>query len=178
MSKPRNIGDQIKQLRSKKMTYSQIANKLLCSKATVSYHLGSGQKLKTKKRSSKQHPYKKKTFKFCSKYTIKNQIVVISTARKRIQCKIDKFHMNELNSFTIEDLIQKFGENPKCYLTGDPINIWEPSSYHFDHILPRSRGGDNSIDNLGICTKAANMAKSDLTLEEFRELCQKVVDNN
>ena len=61
------------------------------------------------------------------------------------------------------------------YLTGDKIDIYDTKSYHFDHIIPLSKGGSKSIDNLGICTKEANMAKYNLTKDEFVELCRKVV---
>ncbi len=80
--------------------------------------------------------------------------------------------------FTADDVIKKFGENPKCYLTGDPIDIYKPSTYHFDHIVPISRGGTNTIDNLGICTKAANQAKHSMTHTEFIDFCRRVIDHN
>lgn len=80
--------------------------------------------------------------------------------------------------FTVDDIIEKFGDNPVCYLTGQPIDITKPRTYHFDHIVPSSKGGSNSIENLGICTKEANMAKSDMTVEEFVKLCNMVVNHN
>lgn len=58
------------------------------------------------------------------------------------------------------------------------INIEETRSYHFDHIVPRSRGGNNSLENLGIATKEANNAKNDMTEEEFIDLCKRVLQNN
>jgi 5-methylcytosine-specific restriction endonuclease McrA len=80
--------------------------------------------------------------------------------------------------FTVEDVIQKFGENTICYLTGDQIDINKPRTYAFDHVIPRSRGGNNDLDNLGICTKAVNQAKSDMTPDEFMNLCKKVLEYN
>lgn len=46
--------DKILQLRSKGYTYNQIQKELKCSKGTISYHLGLGQKQKTKQRSQKR----------------------------------------------------------------------------------------------------------------------------
>ena len=61
---------------------------------------------------------------------------------------------------------------------GEQLDITKPRDYVFDHMIPRSRGGDNSLDNLGLCTKQANMAKSDLTPEEFIQFCKKVLEYN
>ncbi len=85
--------------------------------------------------------------------------------------------MYQTPTFTVEDVINKFGENPKCYLTGEQLDIYQPRTYAFDHIIPASRGGLSSIDNLGLCTKQANMAKSDLTPDEFYKLCKKVIQH-
>ena len=182
----KQLGPKIKELRSKGFSYREISEKLSCSKGTVCYHIGNNQKNKTINRMrllrSKEHPYKRKIEAFSIKTTHKNINISNLKFTTLIYKKIKEFTKmpNKKYSkptFTIEDVINKFGENPKCYLTGDPINIYETSSYHFDHILPRSKGGNNSIENLGICTKEANMAKSNLTLNEFIKLCQKVIDN-
>tara|TARA_R100000963_G_scaffold26833_1_gene18278 strand:- start:237 stop:509 length:273 start_codon:yes stop_codon:yes gene_type:complete len=46
----RNLGERIKQLAAKGLSYRQIEKKLGCSKSTISYHLGKGQKAKCKNR--------------------------------------------------------------------------------------------------------------------------------
>lgn len=76
---------------------------------------------------------------------------------------------------TEQQVIDKFGENPKCYLTGKEIDISKPRTYQFDHKVPASRGGTNTIDNLGICSRTANLAKSDMTHDEFIEFCKTVL---
>ena len=50
--------------------------------------------------------------------------------------------------------------------------------YNLDHIIPASRGGDNSLNNLGITHKVANTMKSDLTPEELIEWCKKILEFN
>ena len=80
--------------------------------------------------------------------------------------------------FKLEDVIEKFGENPTCYLTGQPIDMWKPSTYEFDHIIPRIRGGTNDLDNLGICLKSANRAKYTMTPDEFVNLCRLIVQHH
>lgn len=178
------LKDDILLLRSSGKSYNQIVEILRCSKGSVSYYCGSSQKEKAKERRLRQHPYMKKMhrFKAPDKYTTKTGIIKSSLkARlyKKIMlfCNADKGRQSVASniSFTLDDIITKFGEKPKCYLTGKSINIYEPSTYHFDHIIPVSRGGVSSLDNLGICTKEANFAKRDLTVDEFVELCRQVV---
>ena len=81
------------------------------------------------------------------------------------------------DNFSTNDLLEKIGPAPKCYLTGEDIDINQTDTYSFDHILPASKGGLNSLDNLGICTKQANLAKHDLSPKEFFDLCQKVLEH-
>ena len=45
-------------------------------------------------------------------------------------------------------------------------------------IVPRCKGGDNSIDNLGICIKEANSAKSDMMLGDFISLCKDILQHH
>jgi hypothetical protein len=45
---------------------------------------------------------------------------------------------------------------------------WELGSrWHIDHITPRSRGGDNSLDTLQVLRDIVNHAKNSHTEEEF-----------
>ena len=85
--------------------------------------------------------------------------------------------MSAKQNFSYKDVLDKFGEKTCCYLTGEPINLLD-GSYAFDHIIPRSRGGSNDLNNLGVATKRANSAKSDMMLDEFLELCRKVLEYN
>ena len=73
---------------------------------------------------------------------------------------------------------EKFGNTPKCYLTGESIDLSDMSSYSLDHINPLSRGGKSTLDNMGLTTKIANQSKSGLTREEFIDLCIKVLRHN
>lgn len=186
------LGDQILDLRSRGLSYNQIVQELGCSKGTVCYHCDSSQKEKTRLRTEtyrgQYHPYQRKLTRF-QKRKFFNRLRPVSQRvwRKIMTDKICDFHKillgdgkmkKEETKFTVEDVVSKFGDTPRCYLTGQEINMNDPSSFHFDHIQPRSKGGSNSLDNLGICTKEANIAKSDLTHSEFLALCRSVVNHN
>lgn len=93
--------------------------------------------------------------------------------------KIYKFRNGQDTSKSyIKDAIQKIGDQPKCYLTGLPIDLNQSNTYSLDHIIPSSRGGSVSLDNLGITTRQANMSKTDMTPEEYLSLCKLVLENN
>jgi 5-methylcytosine-specific restriction endonuclease McrA len=172
--------EKILELRQQGKSYRQIEKELGCSRATICYYCRPGQKDKvlenTRKRRAKQHPFKRKMEYFTrvryKPYDDTNRLGM------RLDQKIYKFQRrnSEVMTFNVKDVISKFGENTKCYLTGKSINIYDTRSYEFDHIIPVSRGGDNSLDNMQICLKAANKAKHNLLIEEFIDLCRSVVN--
>ncbi len=46
-----------------------------------------------------------------------------------------------------------------------------------DHKFPTSRGGSSSVENLQWVTKTVNLAKRDMTVEEFLVLCRALLDH-
>ena len=179
--------DEILRLHKEGKTRPEICKILGCGKSVVCYHLTNGQKEKTRERTKKRrksHPYINKIASFRNKRKKPKTKQQIHKWKKVLQIKIEHFcrdrknyNMYQTPTFTVDDVINKFGENPKCYLTGEQLDIYQPRTYSFDHIMPASRGGLPTLDNLGLCTKQANQAKSDLTPEEFYQLCKKVVQN-
>ena len=83
----------------------------------------------------------------------------------------------KVKTFNFEDVLEKFGVETNCYLSGEPINLYK-NNYNLDHIIPVSRGGDNSFENLGIAHEVVNRMKSDLTPEELIEWCIKILTYN
>lgn len=55
-----------------------------------------------------------------------------------------------------------------CILCGDPVTRKDFSQ---EHLLPKSRGGSNKIDNLWACHQRCNEEKGHRTLQEFTDLC-------
>lgn len=58
----------------------------------------------------------------------------------------------------------------RCALTGERMD----RTAQLDHIVPKARGGDDSIGNLRWVTEAANIAKRHMTDAEFLALCRSV----
>lgn len=171
--------EQILKLRNEGKSYNEIVNLLGCSKATVAYHCGKGQKEKTRARAKKRRSDLVITRKVDNfQYDRKIKDKAEDFQRERILVKgVSKLGERTIN-FRWHDVINKFGWETTCYLTGRSINIREPKTYHFDHIIPVSKGGDSSLDNLGIACKEANMAKNNLMVDEFIDLCKEVLEYN
>lgn len=83
----------------------------------------------------------------------------------------------EPKNFTVEDVILKFGEHPRCPLTGKMIDYGKPKTFAFDHIVPVARGGAATLENLQLLSPAANSAKWKWMDHEFIEICRKMGNN-
>ncbi len=177
--------EKILQLRSEGKTYNEIVDIVGCSKSTISYHCGDGQKEKSinrkKQNRKKQHPILRKIENFKARKSLKNKT-------EKFQCRVSKNNFLKENgscytsmknieiNFYPNDVINKFGIDPKCCLSGRQIDWEDGSTYELDHIIPVSLGGDNSLENLQILNKEINRAKCNLTDEEFLQLCKEVLE--
>ena len=183
----KGLKHKILELRIQGFSYDEISKELNCSKSTISFHCNDEVKNKTYERQSqrrKRNPLAKKIENFLSrKYKTKGSTIVKGCFIKRLRiktwhfAKIKKTNGYEKRMFNEKDLIEKIGNNPKCYLTGRPIDLKESTSYALDHFVPRSKGGDNSLDNCKIACIEANQAKHKMSYEEFVELCRDVVNH-
>lgn len=63
----------------------------------------------------------------------------------------------------------------KCALTGLPLT---KNNISLDHIQSVSLGGNNNLENLRLVTKRVNIAKQNMTDQEFIQLCRSVIDFN
>jgi len=168
--------DQILKLRSEGKSYREIQKAIGCSKGTISYHCGDGQKekhrLRVRKRRGNILLAKMERFKEKGVYSKYRDYKRRIGAGKKNALK--STHGKE---FTLTSLVNKIGNNPKCYLTARIIDLSKPSTFSFDHILPAKIKIDNTLKNLGLSCKDANMAKSDMTLDNFVQLCKEVCEN-
>lgn len=175
-----SLGSKILKLREQGKSYKQIKDKLGCSKGTISYHCGKGQKLKNlqRKRKYKENGDKivvSRVYDFQCDRRIRDK----SKDFQRKRClENGQSKRKRTITFNWQDVIEKFGWETHCYLTGRPINIKSSKEYHFDHIIPVSKGGSNNLDNLGIACREANRAKDVLSVEEFINLCKEVLEHN
>jgi 5-methylcytosine-specific restriction endonuclease McrA len=185
MAKPKNLSSEIIRLRNEGKTYKEICNILNCAKSSVTYHLNSEYRLSSRLRVSryrKNHPIYNKIAHFLDRSQKTNKSrKIINNSQKLLYVKIHKFQREgnmSVKDFTTQDVLDKFGQNPKCYLTGVDIDLTKSKTYSLDHIIPVSRGGDNSLSNMGLCTSLVNRAKTDMTPDEFINLCKLVIEHN
>lgn len=161
--------EQILKLRNDGKSYNEIVTELGCSKGTVSYHCGPGQKVKYRDRQ---------------RINRKNIKIIINL-------KLDKFLRTKVHNFkraktwlktnsrlNYETAYKQIFNNPICYLTGRKIELDQPRTYHLDHVIAFSKGGSNNLNNMGLTCKEANSGKSDLSIDEFIKLCIDVCQHN
>lgn len=60
----------------------------------------------------------------------------------------------------------------RCAYTGDELT---PENTSADHRVPFSRGGSHGPENISLVLGVVNAAKGGMTLQEFVEMCRKVV---
>lgn len=175
------------ELRELGYSYNKISDILKCSKGTISYYAGKGQKEKTRIRLEKFRNFDRigikierflRIYEKCTKkeQSKKNYLEILNVKITNF-CKDRKTKMKK-KLFSTKDLLNKIGENPKCYLTGRPVDIIQHRTYQLDHIVPASKGGENTLENCNIACKEANMAKSNMSHDDFIALCKEVVEHN
>jgi len=161
--------EQILKLREEGKSYRQIQKILNCSKATISYHCGAGQKekVRTRTRALRQN----KLYYKISRYKSTSLRTRIYNFQRRVGLELN----SSPDKFTVGDVIKKLGPHPSCYLTGVSIDLCKPDTYQFDHIVPVSKGGQNTLANLGLTTTTINRMKHTLTVDEFLTTCMSII---
>lgn len=159
------LREKINILRLQGKSYRQISDELKCSKGSIAYHCN---ELVKKKATENGRKWKRKNtlahklHTFCHPSLYKRKLYEIS---------------ERSSNLTLENLKQKFGTFPKCYISGVPINLDNPEEYSLDHIIPLSKGGKMSLENCGLTTTKANMVKSDLSYDELICFCKTIISH-
>jgi 5-methylcytosine-specific restriction endonuclease McrA len=175
-----SLAEDIHALRKDGMSYNQIRDQLNCSKGTICYHLGKGQKEKNQARRNQIAWYNQRHVRRINSFMNaepKEKKESRQRGQKSITEKACKFQTREGGEmkFNYRDVYQRYGDKFECALTGRPLTWNEPREYQYDHIIPIARGGDNSMKNLQIVCNDANKAKHDLLPQEFLDLCKEVL---
>ena len=161
-----SMKEKILELRREGKSYKEIERILGCSRGTISYHCGNGQKEKTEIR--------RRNHRSTLNGILKRKKDNFSCANGRRIGAGKRIHLN----FSADKFKEKIVSNPTCYLTGRNIDLFRPRTYHCDHIISVSKGGKCSLNNMGLACKDANMAKGDMSLDDFLTLCREVLEHN
>lgn len=164
-----DLKEKILALRAEGKTYDQIKSILNCSKSTISYHCVAEQRIKNALRRAGRREDKILTKFEGFKYHTKGVNNKFTHYKERGSGE---------HNLTYAQVRALIAETPNCYLCGSKIDYTDPATFNFDHKLPVSRGGLNTLENLGIACKSCNYGKGDLTPEEFIVMCKRVSNFN
>lgn len=163
---------EILELREEGKTYKEIKEFLGCSFSTISYHCDPLGKQKTQERSKRnlQNSLLRRVNK--ALHTRYDNLFV------RKKSKINQKTIREDKSFTFSEFLDVLNKNPYCYLTGRKLDINNLKSWHIDHIIPISKDGKTTLDNILPVCKEANQAKHNLSVADFINLCKDILIHN
>ena len=160
--------EKILALRSQGLTYDAIKKELGCAKSTIAYHCGEGQKEKGRIRTARNRG----NFRVAIRKRIDNY------ARAKVRnFKNQCGRSHTVSNFNYASAYKIILDTKNCYLSGRPIDIYSTGSYNLDHVIPVAKGGRNDLSNMGVACREANMAKTDMTVDEFVALCKDVLIN-
>lgn len=167
--KNRKVKDDILRLRAEGKSYRQIEKELGVSFGVIGYHC--------KENIDQKTPVLLKIACFNGPILIKDKTKAITIVNNKYKdLSMAKRKQLQEPQFTFDQLMEKIGENPVCYLTGEPIDLYKPRTYVLDHKIPLSKGGDNSLENCEIATKKAAQIKGDMTYDEFLAHCKNTLE--
>lgn len=100
----------------------------------------------------------------------RNRHIYRQAVRKANALRLGVHH----EDWTEKQLIETYGSN--CYICKEPIDLTLPrqgaeSAYSLwpDHVIPTSRGGENTIKNVRPCHRKCNQSKYTMTYDEYIE---------
>jgi CRISPR/Cas system Type II protein with McrA/HNH and RuvC-like nuclease domain len=103
------------------------------------------------------------------------EILLFHPLSLKLQSFFKKYSDNKTpNEELIKEFIQRYGVYPRCELTGKLINLNLSNSYELDHIIPISKGGESTFENMQIVLSSVNRMKAHYDLDEFITICNLV----
>lgn len=159
-----SIDHRVSELRQTGMGYGSIAKALGVSKSLVRYYVNPAERERSKSATTEARKNNPLRFKLYRMLTRKLGNYVRGSGDRT------------LAKLNYPEIVAKFTDNPRCYMTGTTIDLMQPSTYHLDHIVPVSRGGSSTLDNLGLAIRVVNQSKADMTPDEYISLCKQVLE--
>lgn len=108
----------------------------------------------------------------------KSKVGVIKTKLKKFETGYKSNKVDRTVPLDREKAMKKILSTRDCYLSGRPIDITNRKQWSLDHKNPKSRGGTNSINNMGVSSSIVNRSKQDMNVQEFIEMCVDVARHN
>lgn len=110
-----------------------------------------------------------------AKYRTRKKAEPFYTLKNKLACFFERGICDI--KFTYLDVLNKFGENPKCYLSGKLIDYNNGDTYQLDHVVSIARGGKSNLDNLQLIDPKMNRFKNFWSLEELVEVSKLILEN-
>ena len=152
--------EKILELRKQGKSYLQIQLELKCSKGTIAYHCGDGQKAKSKFRNQQS---RKRSGRIIHEKISRFKRKVHDSVKSSQRQYTGKSSYDTLGKL---EFIKKCLKTPICYWTGVLIDLDNPKDYELDHYIPLSKGGTNLFSNIVLSSRSANRMKNDLLPDE------------
>ena len=84
--------------------------------------------------------------------------------RSQIRRRLEKYNIEDKNIFTLEEGLALYeAQMKRCAYCGKPLS----TSFSVDHIVPVSRGGASTIDNIALACRKCNSTKGQFTPQEY-----------
>ncbi len=75
--------------------------------------------------------------------------------------------MSRISRTKRDKLFQKLKDNDyRCPLCNAKIYFWKKNTYNIDHIIPKSKGGSNDVENLQYTHTKCNHLKANQDIEQ------------
>jgi len=163
----------------------------ICPQPTLTYYCTHHKKQRSRSRSKRRRLRKRCSVcngpvttgvKYCDEHRL-----AIDRERRRTRKRVarDKLRASNPLEYSLKQRARKLrvgwqdllslleAQQYRCAYTGELLTV---GTMHLDHVVPRSRGGNNSVSNLQWITARINRMKSDLDHGEFLRLCEEIVE--